>query len=426
MQFFNVFNSNPGLPCRGSSGGSAKEVEVVSSAAGEDKESEQKADTKQQKPKSSRTKQQQQQQQLQQQTSQENTSSKQLSRANSASYPRQQQGYQRMGNAGMYKSTMYNRSRYTYNNNYGNQRQQQYNPSRRFYGYQSNGGRGYNPRYNAGGGGNSGRYQQKWTPYQGGQQHGSSSYSSSSDQGMNRPHNPSRSKVHTSSSGSSDHNSKSVTPVPATNATASTEDHNRNVPQFNNNYLSGGAGKFSPKSFTSFPSSPQNHHSSINGEMAMSSNMIVPQTATDSAPMTTSKEREEKAHRWHFTETVSDRQRLEVPDPKLWNWTSSSGDSQFRSRQQGDYAETVEDPFPTMTVGGDDKEFAFKDVCMDDLDAGQVTALFPALKSDIPGRYDTTAIHHPPAQCTNRSDAQAHMLAGSGGGYPAVHNLNNN
>ena len=424
---FSVFNSNPGLPCRGSSGGSAKETEVVSSAAGEDQENKQKADTKQQKPKSSRTKQQQQQQQ-QQQTPQENTSSKQQSRTNSTSYPRQQQSYQRMGTTGMYntKSGMYNRGRYY--NNYGNQRQQQYNPYRRYNNYQSNGGRMYNARYNGGGGGggNSGRYQQRWTPYQGGQQHGGSSHSSSSEQGMNRPHNPSRSKVHTSSSGSSEHNSKSVTPVPATNVSASTEDHNRNVPQFNNsnnNYLSSGAGKFSPKSFTSFPSSPLNHHSSINGEMAMSSNMIVPQTATDSAPMTTSKEGEKKVHRWHFKETVSDRQRLEVPDPNLRNWTSSSGDCQFGYRQQGDFAETVEDPFPTMTVGGDDKEFAFRDVCMDDFDARQMEELFPALKSDIPGHYDTTRIHHLPAQCTNRSDVQVHMLAGSAGGYSAVHNF---
>ena len=417
------FHSNPGLPCRGSSGGSTKETDPSS---GEDKENEQKVDTKQQKPKSLRAK---------QQTPQENASSKQQSKT---TYQRQQQSYQRTGTSGVYssnnKSSTYYRGRYTYNN-YGNQRQQQY---RRYNNYQSNGGRMYNrTTYNSGG--NGGRYQQKWN--QGGQQYygggggGSSSYSSSSssEQGAGRPHNPSRSKLHTSSSGSSDHNSggKSVTPVPATtNASASTEDHDRNVPQFNNsnnNYSSNGTGKFSPKSFTSFPSSPQNHHSSINGDMS-STNMVVPQTATDPAPATASKEGEKKANRWHFKETASDRERLEVPDPNLWNWTSGGGGNhQFGYGHQGDYAETVEDPFPTgMTVGVDDKEFAFKDECMDDFDARQMQELFPALKSAIPSRYDATTttaittsdgIHHPPAQCSNRSDVQAYRLAGSGGGY---------
>ena len=417
------FCSNPGLPCRGSSGGNAKETEAGSSASGEDpKENEQRADTKRQKSKSSRTKQQQQQQQ-QQQSAPENTSSKQQSKTNGATYPRQQQNYQRMGNTGAYngnnKSTGYNRGRYTY----GNQRQQQYN-NRRY----NNGGRMYYTRYNSGGG-NSGRYQQNRTQYpQGDQQQdggssGSASNLSSSEQSMSRPHNPSRSKAHTSSSGSSEHGSgKSVTPVPATNAAASTEDQNRNVPQFNNsnnNYSSSGTGKFSPKSFTSFPSSPQNHPSSINGEMATNSNMVVPQTATESAPVTTPKEGDKKVHRWQFKETSSDGQRLEVPDPNLWNWTSGGG---VGHRQQGDYTETVEDPFPTMTVGGDDKEFAFKD--MDDFDARQMEELFPALKSNIPGLYDTTTsgVHHPPAQCTNRSDAQVYTLAGLGGGYSAVHN----
>ena len=144
--------------------------------------------------------------------------------------------------------------------------------------------------------------------------------------------------------------------------------------------------------------------------------MIIPQTATDSAPMTALKEGEKKVHRWHFKETASDGQRLEVPDPKLLNLTSGG--------QQGDYAETVEDPFPTMTIGGDD-EFVFRDMCMDDYDR-QIAELFPALKSDVPGRYNTatTGLHvHPaPAQCTNRSDAQVCMLAGSSIGYSAVHN----
>jgi hypothetical protein len=141
-----------------------------------------------------------------------------------------------------------------------------------------------------------------------------------------------------------------------------------------------------------------------------------------------SKEGEKKVNRWHFKETASsDRDRLEVPDPNLWNWTSGGGgggDRQFGyNRPQGDYAETVEDPFPTMTVGVDEKEFAFKDGCMDDFDARQMEELFPALKSAIPGRYDTATggIHHPPAQCTNRSDAQVYMLAGPGGGHSAVH-----
>ena len=130
--------------------------------------------------------------------------------------------------------------------------------------------------------------------------------------------------------------------------------------------------------------------------------------------MTASKEEEKKTRRWQFKETESDRQGLEVPDPNLWNWISG-GSRQLGSRQLGDYADTVEDPFPTMTIGGDDKEFAFKDACMDDFDAKQIEELFPALKSDIPGCYDTNGIHLPPAECTNGSDAQMRMLAGSGG-----------
>ena len=155
----------------------------------------------------------------------------------------------------------------------------------------------------------------------------------------------------------------------------------------------------------------------------MSSSVIVPQTATDSAPpMSASKEGEKKVHRWHFKETESDRHRLEVPDPYLLKWTNG-GDCQLRSRQPGDYADTVEDPFPTMTIGGGDKEeFAFQGTCMDDFDAKQIEELFPALKSDIPGRYDTIGIHNPPAQCTNGSNAQMGTLAGSGG----LHNLINN
>ena len=162
-----------------------------------------------------------------------------------------------------------------------------------------------------------------------------------------------------------------------------------------------------------------------------STNMVVPQTATNSAPVTASKKGEKKANRWHFKETASDRERLEVPDPNLWDWTNlgGGGDRQFGYGHQGDFAETVEDPFPTgMTVGVDDKEFAFKDECMDDFDARQMEELFPALKSTIPGHYDATTttaaaggIHHPPAQCTNKSDVQVYMLAGSGGGYSAVH-----
>ena len=149
-----------------------------------------------------------------------------------------------------------------------------------------------------------------------------------------------------------------------------------------------------------------------------SSSMIVPQTATsDSTPMAAKEEK--KVPRWHFKETASDGQRLEVPDPNLMNWSSDS--RQFGYRQPGDYADTVEDPFTTMTFGGDDKEFAFKDTCFD-FDPKHLEEFFPALKSELPGHY-AAEIHRPPAQCTsNGSDIQVRMLAGLGGGYSTVNN----
>ena len=103
---------------------------------------------------------------------------------------------------------------------------------------------------------------------------------------------------------------------------------------------------------------------------------------------------------------------LEVPDPKLLDWSNDD-----RSRQR-DYAETVEDPFLSMGPVGDDKEFALRDI--GDMDTEHLQELFPALKQQIPGRYDSADVHGCPVECTTKNDAPSWMLAG----VPPMHSNN--
>ena len=260
--------------------------------------------------------------------------------------------------------------------------QQQYH--RKHY-HQNNSGRSYpgggGGRFgqSSGSGGGS-RFQSKWSGYPGhGGHQGPHSSSSSSE----------HSRLHNLQTYGSNGSYKNMTPIPDTNST--TEDSgDRNVVQCNtNNFPSGGAAKFTPKSFTSFPASPQNHSSSVNSEMVMNPGMMVPQLATDS----NNRESVEKKPRWHFEDgTLDVGEKLEVPDPNLLNWSS---DGRHFGLSKSEYSGTMEDPFFMMTTVGDEKEFAFKDVA--ELDAKRLEEIFPALKSEIPGRYDSKA-PHPPVQ----------------------------
>lgn len=231
----------------------------------------------------------------------------------------------------------------------------------------------------------------KWGGYQdhGGQQGTFTSFSSSDH---SRSHN-----LQTYGNGST-YSDKNMTPIPDTNST--TEDSgNRNATRCNtNNFPSGGgATKFTPKSFTSFPASPQNHSSSANSEIVMNPGMVVPQLATDS----NNRESMKKKPRWHFEDNALDvGEKLEVPDPNLLNWSS---DGRHFGLSKGEYSGTMEDPFFTANTIGDEKEFAFKDV--GELDGKRLEEIFPALKPEIPGRYDSRA-SHPPAQCMNQNKAQ--------------------
>ena len=246
-----------------------------------------------------------------------------------------------------------------------------------------------------GGGGGGGRYSQtsgvggggkshpKWSGY-GGQQGSLLQPSSTSEHG--RSHS---SKAHGSiTSGSG----KTVTPIPAT-SNVSDDSGDRNVGQYSSKVPSGGATKFAPKNFTSFPASPHNHSSSINSEMVASSSIVVPQSATDS-----DKESARKERQWHFDDSTPDGGgKLEVPDPNLLNWSSER--RQF-GLSKGEYSDNVEDPFFMTAAVGDEKEFAFQDV--GEMDAKRLEEFFPALNPQIPGRYDSGV----PAQCTNQSNLQ--------------------
>ena len=372
-----------GLPCRGTSL-NTKDVSFP-----EDKDDQKTAEPKQQKPKSLRSK---------QPTSQEGAQKQ--GRIPNASHIRaaHQGSTQRTGtgSSGYNQSTkpsMYgqgdNRKPYNYRNQSQRHLHQYSGISGRKHYHYNNGGRSLGRFGQTSSSGGGGRFQSKWSGYQdhGGQQGSFSSFSSSEH---SRSHN-----MQTYGNGSSDKNN--MTPIPDTNNT--TEDSgDRNAARCNtNNYPSGGgATKFTPKSFTS-SASPQNHSSSVNSEMVTNPGMVVPQLATDS----NNREGVKKKPRWHFEDNALDvGEKLEVPDPNLLNWSS---DGRHFSLSKGEYSGTMEDPFFTTNTVGDEKEFAFKDV--GELDAKRLEEIFPALKPEIPGRYDSKA-SHPPAQCTNQNSAQ--------------------
>ena len=257
-------------------------------------------------------------------------------------------------------------------------------------------------------GNGNGRYNQRYGSGHHGGQHTSTEHGG-------RPHNPSR-RVYASgisggvgvvSAGDENDSSKTVTPVAATTNSPAVDSGGRDVPQYDQ-LSSSKTNKSSLKSFTSYPTSPHNHPAgsgSINGEItASTSGMVVPQSATDA--------RHEKGsngkQRWHFKEGTTGGEGLEFPDPNAWRWGHQMG------YKAGDYTETVEDPFSNLSTSANEQEFAFK-YALDDLDEKQLEEYFPALKPQVPGRYDLKVnCPNPPAQCTNHSggDAQAKMLAG--------------
>ena len=371
---FYYFNLIPGLPCRGSS--------VSVNSLDKDKGG-QKAEQRQQKTKSSRSK---------QQLSQEN--GPKPGKADGAVHTRPQASNQKAGigdasSTNTTKPTVNNQSEALSKKVYPRyQKQPYYMTNRRSWVHPGRQG-----PVSGGSRGNGGRYQkQQWSTFQGRQQ---ASLSSSSEH--TRPHNPTQRPQ-----GSGSHDHKSVTPVPASNSSNS-NDPSRNVSQYNNFPFGAAANRSSPARFQSFPPSPSNH-----GEMA--TGMVVPQTATDA----NGGSKKGETHHWHFKDSTAEGQKLELPDPGMWNWNNNGHQFGFGQR---DYAETVEDPFSTMTIVGDDKEFEFKD--LEDFDAKHLEEFFPALKPQIPGRYDDD-IYHPPAQCTGqsgRNGAQMQMLAGDFLGY---------
>ena len=372
-----------------------------------------KTEVKQQKHKGSRSK--------QHASSQENTSKQGKGGKQQSNYQRSGTGNTTDNAAKSTAATSSNQAEASYNKRVypRNQRpQQQFTNSvsgRRYHtqisgrSYQGGGGGG---RF-AGGNGN-GRYQRYGNNYQGGQQNSSSEHV--------RPHNPSRKVYASGVSGGvgapviSGHNDKTVTPIPATNNGPPIDSGDRDVSQCNLSTTSTGANnKSSLKNFTSYPTSPHTHTSSMNGEITgNTSGMVVPQSATDARGEKGSKNKD----RWHFKDnTAGGGEKLEFPDPNTWNWRQTG----FKP---GDYAETVEDPFINLSTTGNEQEFAFKDV-LDEIDEKQLEEYFPALKTEIPGRYDPQLkvnCPNPPAQCTNRGvDAKAWMLTG---GSSHAYNLN--